>query len=103
MTLVAILRVRMAMAETFRDFERRAAAIMARHGGRIERAVTVPGADGEELFREVHILTFPDGPAFDAYREDPELVALAHLRAASVIATEILIGVDGPDYHAPFP
>jgi hypothetical protein len=98
MTLVAILTVRRAALDDFRAFERHAASVMAHHGGRIERTVVVPLAGAPELLKEVHLVTFPDAGAFQAYRADPRRDALAHLRDASVVATEILAGEDGPSY-----
>jgi uncharacterized protein (DUF1330 family) len=100
LTLVAILTVRCAARDDFRAFERRAAAVMARYGGAIARAVVIPPRGGEEVFREVHVVTFPDEGALRAYQADPELKAAAHLREASVVATELMIGEDGPDYGA---
>lgn len=97
MTIVAILTVRRAGLEDFRRFERHAAEVMAAHGGRIERTVVVPG-DSPELVREIHVVTFPEAGAFRAYREDPRLGELAHLRAAAVVSTEVFVGEDGPDY-----
>lgn len=99
MTLVAILTVRRAALDDFRAFERHAAAVMARHGGRIERTVVVPLSGAPELLKEVHVVTFPDGRAFEAYRADPRRDELAHLRAAAVVHTEVLAGEDGPSYH----
>jgi len=96
-TLVVILTVRSSAADLFRSFERQAAVIMSRHGGAIERTVVVRGRS-EDLFREIHIVTFPGDDAFAAYRDDPELSAIAHLREASVTATEVMVGEDGPDY-----
>lgn len=95
MTLVVILTVRREAAEAFAAHEREAARVMARHGGAIERTVVVPG-DDPAVFREVHVVTFPDDAALTAYRADPAMAAVAHLRAASVIATEVLVGHDGP-------
>ena len=103
-TLVAIMTVRAAALDDFRAFERHAAAAMRAHGGRIERAVVVPVVpvpDVEDVIKEVHVVTFPDAAAFTAYRADPVLAAVAHLRTASVIHTELLTGHDGPDYMAP--
>jgi hypothetical protein len=97
MTIVAIMTVRSTAAETFRAFERRAAAVMADHGGAIERTVVIPG--DHETFREIHIVTFPGPTAFEAYRRDERLREAAPLRDASVIATEIMIGEDGPEYR----
>ncbi|MCE9574787.1 MAG: DUF1330 domain-containing protein [Deltaproteobacteria bacterium] len=96
MTLVAILTVSRSMLARFRAYERAAAAIMTHHGGAIARTVVI---DGDPL-REVHVVTFPDAAAFAAYRAEPALAALAAERAAVIVATEVLVGEDGPDYHA---
>jgi hypothetical protein len=98
MTLVAVLCVRPHTLEQFRAFERQAAGIMSHYGGRIERTVVIPPAAPEQLLREVHIATFPDAEAFDRYRADPRLSALASVREQCVISTELWIGEDGPDY-----
>ena len=100
MTLVVILTVRRDALEAFRAFERDAAAVMAVHGGRIERTVVVSPTDTPALVKEIHVVTFPDEPAFLAYQSDPRLATLGHLRAASVVHTEILAGEDGPRYEA---
>ncbi|HEU4533427.1 MAG TPA: DUF1330 domain-containing protein [Polyangiaceae bacterium] len=101
MTLVVILTVRRAALEAFRSFERQAAAVMARHGGAIERSVVLTPPEGAETLREVHIVTFPSAEAFAAYREDPALAPLAPLRTASVVNTEVWAGEDGPTYGPP--
>ena len=98
MTLVVILTVRSTAAAAFLAFETQAAAIMAGHGGAIERTIVMPSSDEPACFQEVHIVTFPDEAAFAAYRQDPALQAVAHLREESVIATVILAGTDGPTY-----
>ena len=97
MTIVAIITVRKAALEQFRTFERHAAAVMATHGGRIERTVVV-SADGADVLKEIHVVTFPDDGAHRAYRADDRRRALAHLRDEAVVHTEILIGEDGPKY-----
>jgi uncharacterized protein (DUF1330 family) len=99
MTLVAIMTVRKKATETFRRFESKAATVMARHGGTIERTVVVQMADRDDLFKEVHIVTFPSADAFLMYRQDGALQEIAHLRNEAVIDTEVLIGEDGPDYR----
>jgi uncharacterized protein (DUF1330 family) len=96
-TIVAILTVRRGELEKFRAFERHAAAVMAAHGGRIERTVVVAG-DSPELLKEIHVVTFPEERAYRAYQQDPRRAELAHLRAAAVVSTEVLVGEDGPDY-----
>jgi hypothetical protein len=100
MTIVAILTVRRRALEQFRAFERHAAAVMAAHGGRIERTIVVPLADSPDLLKEIHVVTFPGAAAFRAYREDARLGELTHLREAAVVNTEVFVGEDGPDYGA---
>jgi hypothetical protein len=94
LVVVATLTIVPGRLDAFRVFERRAATIMARHGGTIERAVYLPG----DPPRELHVLRFPDEPAFAAYRDDPALAALDPPRASVVLATEIAVGEDGPSY-----
>jgi len=98
MTLVVILTVRTAALDQFRTFEAEAARVMAKHGGAIERTVAISSEPGDELVKEVHIVTFPDREAMRAYQRDAELRGAAHLREASVVHTETLVGEDGPDY-----
>jgi hypothetical protein len=100
MTLVVILTVRKDAIETFRSFETHAAAVMATHGGRIERTVVVTLDTPAEVFKEIHIVTFPSEQAYRAYRTDARRGDLTHLREASVVATEVLLGEDGPRYDA---
>jgi hypothetical protein len=94
LVVVAVLTLVPGRLDAFRAFEREAAAIMARHGAAIERAVYIPG----EPQREVHVLRFPDPEAFAAYRADPALAALAVLRDSVIAATEVFVGEDGPSY-----
>jgi uncharacterized protein (DUF1330 family) len=100
MTLVVILTVRPEALERFRAFETAAARVMERHGGALERAVVIPPSRPSGPMKEVHLVTFPTPEAFAAYRNDGELKALAHLREASVVSTEVLVGEEGPDYRA---
>jgi uncharacterized protein (DUF1330 family) len=99
MTLVAIITVKRAALESFREFERQAAMVMASYGGRIERTVVTDGSTPEVL-KEIHVVTFPDEVAFRAYRDDARLARHAHLREASVVDTEVLVGEEGPRYEA---
>lgn len=74
--------------------------IARRHGRCVEHAIRpARGASPDaELPFEVHVLRFPDRAAFDAYRADADLLALAPERAAVIARTSLLIGVDGPWY-----
>ncbi len=65
----------------FEAFEREAARIMARHGGRIDSAVRPDpvaggprGHDATPL--RTHVVSFPDEAACQAYANDPETLAL---------------------------
>jgi len=98
MVLVVILTVLEAKADDFRAFERAAARVMAAYGGAIERAIVVPPEPGVDTFREVHIVTFPDAEAFAAYRADPRMAEVRHLRESSVVNTVLMEGEHGPDY-----
>ena len=98
--ILAILTPRADALETFRQYEIRAAALIARHGGAIEQTILVDGVDAAAPTREVHIIGFPNEAAFRNYRADPKLASLAEMRAASIAETELLIGHVGPDYMA---
>jgi hypothetical protein len=96
--LVVILTVRRQAVAEFELFEKRAAAVMSRHGGRIERVVRSGEGDQENTFREVHVVSFPDDVSFDAYRRDLELAALRSLREQSIVSTEIIRGSEREAY-----
>ncbi len=93
-TLVATITVRKDAKETFHAFENAAAGIMSAYSGAIERRIVI--AIDESTFKEVHIVTFPSMEAYSQYQNDPGLAQLRPLRQASVIATELLTGTDGP-------
>jgi len=101
MIIVVVLTVRSEAMETFRAYEREAAIIMAAYGARIERTVVVTPATDARVFKEVHLVRFPDESAFVEYRRDPRLRELDESRNASVVSTEILVGEDGPEYSGP--
>lgn len=97
--LVVSLYVRPGQEGAFRAFESAAARIMGRYGGRIERVIRpVEMTPVGELPHEVHLVSFPDGAAFAAYRADAELAGLAALRQMAIARTEILIGHEGEPY-----
>jgi hypothetical protein len=81
----------------FVAFERKAAAIMAAHGGRIERAIRPVGA-GEGAPFEVHLVSFPDEAAFDSYRADPQTLALHAERELVIARTEVISGIETAPY-----
>jgi uncharacterized protein (DUF1330 family) len=77
----------------FEAYEGKAARIMARYGGAIERAVRVAGGNTPELPLEVHVVTFPNEERLAAYRADAELRALAPERESVIAKTVIVTGV----------
>jgi uncharacterized protein (DUF1330 family) len=99
MILIATLTVHPDKVEVFHDFERRAAKIMEKHGGRFEQ-VAVLAPDPEDFYyRECHVVSFPDKQALGAYRDDEAFKALASLRESCILATAIRYGTEGEDYH----
>lgn len=96
--LIAKLTVRRAATAQFHDFERRAATILRRHTGNIDRVIAIRGSDPDH-FVEVHVVSFAAEAGFHSYRNDPELTSLADLRAAAIVATEVLLGDEAPGYH----
>jgi antibiotic biosynthesis monooxygenase (ABM) superfamily enzyme len=98
LAMVAILTVKQDRAESFRAFEERAANVMKKYGGCLERTLVAKSQPGEDTFREAHWVTFPSRDAFAAYRADPELASFQHLREESVVRTELCHGTPGPAY-----
>lgn len=94
-TLVVSLWIKGDDVAGFDAFERAAAAVMARHGGRIERAIRVDRATAAaDAPFEIHVVSFPDRAAFDAYRADPATQALSARREAVIARTMVLVGTD---------
>jgi uncharacterized protein (DUF1330 family) len=96
-SLVVSLWIRPGQEEAFEEFEQKAARRLARHGGRIDAAVrTAPngvatGPD-EAAAYEVHIVSFPDKAASDAYADDPETLAARAERARIIALTMVVPG-----------
>jgi uncharacterized protein (DUF1330 family) len=100
LTLVALLFVNPDRREEFERYERSAATIMRGYGGTIERRVSFPSPRRPSDPHELHLVTFPDRDSFDRYRSDPELAALAELRAAAIRETVVWEGVDLPPFES---
>jgi uncharacterized protein (DUF1330 family) len=97
-SLVVVLHINAGREAEFERFETAVPKIMQRHGGALERRIAMdPGGDPAQP-HEVHIVTFPDRAALDRYRADPELKALAPLRAEAIRETVFWFGAD----RAPF-
>jgi len=83
----------------FEALERDASAVMARHGGRIDRAVRIDRASAPaDAPFEIDLVRFPDRAALDAYRADPAVLALASRRDSVIARTVILGGHDEPPH-----
>lgn len=87
----------------FERFERSACALLARHGGRIDRALrTRPPSPSADVPFEVHVVSFPDEASFDRYRADPDTLALAAIRQQVIARTDLRRVVEvGPYDGAP--
>ena len=97
-TIVALLSIREAQA--FEQFERRAAAIMQTHGGRIDSAFRPAKslANENQSIDEVHVLKFPNHEAFNSYRDDEKLLALAALRERAISHSTVHVAAEEVDY-----
>ena len=79
------------------QFEPHAAQIMAGYGGQIIAAFeTVHNSDGSG--EEVHLLSFPDEAAFNAYKNDATLKSLTALRKQAIAATAISVSIQSKIY-----
>ena len=79
----------------FEAFEQDAAKIMARYGGRIDQAVRLSPADDARAGEgpvEVHIVSFPNEAAFEAYGADGVTLALRARRDQIIARTSFAAG-----------
>lgn len=99
--VVASLWIEEGRLDAFEAYERKAAGIMKRYGGAIERVVRAEAGRGDpEQPFEVHLIRFPSRAMFDAYRADPDLLALAPERSAAIARTRVVVGEERPGYGA---
>ena len=94
--MVVSLFIHQGREAEFEQFESEAAKIMKRYGGAVERRIVCAPQAGDAVPREVHIVTFPDEKAFERYRADPGLGALAELRSRAIRQTTVWRGIDRP-------
>ena len=92
MNLVVSLWLKTDDVAAFESFERAAAQVMAKHGGRIEHVIRLAAGERGDGPFEVHVVSFPDWTAFDAYRADPAFKALLVRRERLIARTEIWRG-----------
>ena len=93
--LVVVLTLPRTKAGLFRDYEQKAARIMARYGGRIEKVMETRE---ETVLTEIHWVVFPAEESFAAYQKDEELAALQPARMECGVETKVWRGQDRPVY-----
>jgi uncharacterized protein (DUF1330 family) len=86
--------------DDFERFETMAFSIMVRHGGSLSRRLAISDRASADAPSELHVVTFPDRAAYEAYRSDPELAAIAALRSRGIVRTVIWEGMDLPRFGA---
>ncbi len=96
--LVVSLWLKTEDVAAFESFERAAARVMAKHGGRIDHVVRLAGAERGDGPFEVHVVSFPDWSSFDAYRADADFKALLPQRERLILRTEIWRGAPRETY-----
>ena len=92
MNLVVSLWLKTDDVAAFQSFEREAARVMAKHGGRIDHVVRRADTERGDGPFEVHVVSFPNWSSFDAYRADPAFKALLVQRERLIARTEIWRG-----------
>lgn len=97
-TLIVSLFIYPNRRAEFESFEARAAEIMSRVGGRIERRIACSSEDDPSAPDEVHVVTFPDLDSYNRYRDSPDLQALASLRASAIRKTVVWRGAELPAF-----
>lgn len=95
---VVSLWIRSGAVAEFEAYERRAARIMRKYGGSIEKVIRTGQEDSPETPFEIHLVSFPGQETFAAYRADLELLSLAADRESAILKTEVISGVGGPAY-----
>ena len=88
--VTAQLWVKESQFDDFATFEIAAFAIMKTHGGFVRHIEKNHDArDGQP--HEIHTLIFPNIAAFEAYKADQDLLALAALRQKCIAKTEVSV------------
>jgi uncharacterized protein (DUF1330 family) len=95
---VVSLWIRPGAVAEFEAYERKAARIMRKHGGAIEKVIRTGQENSPEIPFEIHLVSFPDQETFAAYRADLELASLAADRESAILKTVVITGVGGPAY-----
>jgi hypothetical protein len=100
--LVVHLWIHAGQEAAFGAYEREAARIMARHKGRIDQAIRVTAPEGappEAAFPfEIHVVSFPDKAAWEAYSANPAAHALREKRSKIISRTAVMEGREAGPY-----
>ena len=83
MRLLVTIDLAAADIGTFERYEAVVLPLVAKHGGHVEFRVRAL-----DNTREVHLLTFPDDGTYEAFRSDPNRLAVQALWAASGARTD---------------
>lgn len=98
--LVVSLWLKNETVAAFEDYERQAAKLLEKYGGRIERAVRIKKrANKKNGPFEIHIVSFPNEQKFADYKTDSETRKLAETRNEIIARTEILEGFEMSSNH----
>ena len=95
---VVSLWVRSGAVVEFEAYERKAARIMRKYGGSIEKVIRTGKRVHQISPFEIHLVSFPGEEQFAAYRADLELLSLATDRESAILKTVVVPGVGGPSY-----
>ena len=95
---VVSLWVRPGAVAEFEAYERKAARIMRKYGGSIEKVIRTWQESSPDIPFEIHLVSFPGQEQFAAYRADLELLSLATDRESAIVKTVAVPGVGGPAY-----
>ena len=77
------------VVEAFKEYEHQAFAVMKQYQGQLIQAYKT--LEDSSLYREVHILSFPDIKHFNQYQQDPVLSTLSDLRQRAIAVTQMYI------------
>jgi hypothetical protein len=94
---LALIYLEPGQREALRGYERRVLPVLQRHGGAFERIWSPAPADpaaprDPDAPDEIHLLRFDSEAGLEAARRDPEMQALAGLRA-TVVRKAVLVPV----------
>lgn len=98
--LIVSLWLKSENVSDFEVYERLAARILEKHGGRIERAVRVGKQINEKSAPfEIHVVSFPNERQYADYQSDSDARKLIESRNQIIARTEIVAGYETKNYH----